>query len=221
MEHTITCNPDYSMLTVTIPGGETLKVEASAMAAMDSNITMKTKLKGGFGRLLSGESLFINDFTAENSPGKIMISPGAPGDVKHFNINHNTIYLQNSGYVASTPDVTLDTKFQGFKGFFSGESLFFIKCSGQGDIWFNSFGAIIEINVNGEYVVDTGYIVGFEETLQYNVTTVGGLKSTLLSGEGLVCKFTGQGKLWIQTRQVPLFSNWLLPFRPVRRSTND
>lgn len=221
MEHSISCNPDYSMLTVTIPAGKTLKAEASAMAAMDSNIKMKTKLKGGFGRFLSGESLFINEFTAEGSSGKIMISPGSPGDIKHFSINNNTIFLQNSGYVASTPDVTLDTKFQGLKGFFSGESLFFIKCSGQGEIWFNSFGAILEIDVTGEYVVDTGYIVGFEETLQYHVTTVGGLKSTFLSGEGLVCKFTGHGKLWIQTRQAPSFAGWLFPFRPVRRSTND
>jgi len=218
--HTITCNPDYSLLTVTIPGGSTLKVEASAMAAMDTNIKMKTKMKGGLGRLLSSESLFINEFTAQGGEGNIMIAPGSPGDLKHVHLDGNVIYLQNSGYVASGMDVKLETKWQGMmKGFFSGESFFLIKCSGTGDLWFNSYGGIIEIDVNGEYIVDTGYVVGFEESLNYNVQAVGGLKSLFFSGEGLVCKFSGKGKLWIQTRNVIAFANWLFPFRPVKKSS--
>jgi len=221
-EYKINHNPDYAMLTVTIPNGQTLKVEASAMAAMDSNIKMKTKLKGGFGRFLTGESLFVNEFTAQNGNGKIMISPGSAGDLKHIALNNNVIYLQNSGYVASGLDVTLETKWQGMmKGFFSGESLFLIKCSGNGDLWFNSFGGIIEIDVDGDYIVDTGYIVAFESSLEYHVQPVGGLKTLFFSGEGLVCRFTGKGKLWIQTRQVGSFANWLFPFRPVKKRSSD
>ena len=219
-KYTIAGNPDYSMLTVEIPAATTLKVEASAMAAMDSNIKMKTRLRGGFGRFLTGESLFVNEFTAENGNGKIMISPGSAGDMKHISLNGNTVYLQNSAYVASAMDVLLETKWQGMmKGFFSGESLFLIKCSGNGDLWFNSFGGIIEIDVDGEYIVDTGYIVAFDSTLDYNVQAVGGLKSTFFSGEGLVCRFSGRGKLWIQTRQVGSFANWLFPFRPVKKGS--
>ena len=93
------------------------------------------------------------------------------------------------------------------KGFFSGESLFLIKASGNGDIWFSSYGAILEIPVNGSYIVDTGYIVAFEDTLNYNVEMLGGLsfkslKTSIFGGEGLVCRFSGQGKLWIQTRHL-------------------
>ncbi|MDH5655016.1 MAG: TIGR00266 family protein [Spirochaetia bacterium] len=219
MKHTITCSPDYSLLTVNIPAGNTVKVEASAMAAMDTNIKMKTRMKGGLGRLLTRESLFINEFTAEGGDGDIMIAPGSPGDLKHISLDGNVVYLQNSGYVASGLDVTLETKWQGMmKGFFSGESLFLIKCSGKGDLWFNSYGGIIEIDVKGEYIVDTGYIVAFEETLDYNVQSVGGLKSLFFSGEGLVCRFSGSGKLWIQTRNVMAFANWTFPYRPVKKS---
>ena len=101
-----------------------------------------------------------------------------------------------------------------FRGFFSGESLFLIRCSGSGDLWFNTYGGLIELDVSGDYVVDTGHVVAFTERLRYDVTGIGGYKSLFLSGEGLVCRFHGEGKVWIQTRQIPPFSAWLYPFRP-------
>jgi len=215
------CKPDFSFLTVQIPKDSTLKVEASAMATMDTNIKMKTKLKGGFGRFLSGESLFLNEFTAQNGPGEIGISPGSPGDMDHIYLNGNTIFLQNSAFVCAVPGVEIETKWQGFmKGFFSGEGLFLIKCSGQGDLWFSTYGAMIPIDVDGEYTVDNNYIVAFEESLEYEVGTVGGLKSLFFS-EGLVCKFRGKGRLWIQTRQSPAFAYWVRPFRRSKKKSSD
>ena len=208
--------PDYSFLTVQIPADETLKVEASAMASMDTHLRMKTKLKGGFGRFFTGESLFINEFTAEHAAGEIGIAPGTPGDLVHQYLDGQTIFLQNSAFVAATMDVTLETKWQGMlKGFFSGESFFLIRCSGKGDLWFNSYGAIIEINVEDNYVVDTGNIVAFSEGLEYEITKVGGYKSLFFSGEGFVCRFSGKGKVWIQTRSAQAFTGWAHYFRPV------
>jgi uncharacterized protein (TIGR00266 family) len=217
-EHYIEGKPDYALLTVKIPSGKTLKVEASAMATMDTNLKMKTKLKGGFGRFLTGESLFINDFTAENGPAEIKIAPASPGDLVHYYLDgQETIYLQSSGYVASDPNVVVDSKWQGFKGFFSGESLFLAKCTGQGDLWFNTFGGIIEIDVKDSYVVDTGNIVAFTGGLSYRVTKFGGYKSLFFSGEGLVCQFSGEGKIWIQTRKAAPLSSWAWPFRPAKK----
>ena len=213
-EYRIDCKPDFSFLAVLIPADTTLKVEASAMATMDTNIQMKTKMRGGFSRMLTGESVFINEFTAEGGAGEITIAPGPPGDMEHVYLDGNTIFLQNSAYVASGMNVTIETKWQGLvKGFFSRDGLFLIKCSGQGDLWFNTYGAIIEIDVTGSYVVDNSYIVGFTEGLEYNITRIGGYKSLFFSGEGLVCRFTGTGKVWIQTRQVPAFAHWIYPFR--------
>jgi uncharacterized protein (TIGR00266 family) len=217
-QYRIDSKPDFSFLTVAIPANQTLKVEASAMATMDTNIRMKTKMRGGLGRLVTGESIFINEFTAEGGPGEIGIAPGAPGDMDHLYLNNQTVFLQNSAFVASGMGVKVETKWQGMmKGFFSGESLFLIRCSGVGDLWFNTFGALIEIDVAGDYVVDTGHIVGFTEGLDYRVGMLGGYKSLFFSGEGLVCRFSGSGTVWIQTRQVPAFASWIYPFRPAKK----
>lgn len=211
-------HPDYSFLTVQVPANETLKIEASAMATMDTHVEMKTKIKGGFGRFLTGENIFINGFKAQNLPAEIGIAPGTPGDLMHQYLNGKTIFLQNSAYVASTVDVEIETKWQGMlKGFFSGESLFLIRCSGTGDLWFNTYGAIIEIDVMDDYVVDTGNIVAFTEGLDYDITKVGGYKSLFFSGEGFVCRFSGQGKVWIQTRSAQAFASWAHWFRPVSK----
>ncbi|MFL0808981.1 MAG: TIGR00266 family protein [Agarilytica sp.] len=213
-----TCGkPDYAFVNVEIPANQMLKVEASAMATMDTNIRMKTKLRGGFGRLLTGENIFINEFTAEEVSGEVGIAPGTPGDLRHEYLDNQSIFLQNSAFVACGPDVEVETKWQGLvKGFFSGESLFLIKASGKGDLWFNSYGAIIEIDVTDDYVVDTGNIVAFTEGLEYNITKVGGYKSLFFSGEGFVCRFSGQGKVWIQTRGTAAFVSWAHWFRPVK-----
>lgn len=222
LQYKIEGRPDYAFLTVQLPAETTLKVEASAMATMDSNLVMKTKMRGGLGRLLTSESIFINEFTAEGGPAEISIAPGSPGDLGHVYLNNETMYLQNSAYVASDMGVAVETKWQGLvKGFFSGESLFLIRCSGSGDLWFNTYGAMIEIDVNGDYVVDTGNIVAFTDGLDYQITKVGGYKSLFFSGEGFVCRFSGQGKVWIQTRNSQAFASWLYPFRRVKKQTSS
>lgn len=219
-ESRMEARPDFSFLTVRLQSGQMIKVEASAMATMDTNLRMKTKMRGGLGRLLTGESLFINEFTAQNGPGEIGIAPGSPGDMDHVTLQEGEVlFLQNTAYVASSPSVALETKWQGLvKGLFSGESLFLVKCTGPGDLWFNTFGGMIAIDVDGTYTVDTGHIVAFSSSLDYSVGRIGGYKSLFFSGEGLVCHFSGKGRLWIQTRKINAFARWIYPFRPTKRS---
>ena len=209
--------PDFAFITVSIPADETLKVEASAMATMDTNLKMKTKMRGGLSRLMTGESIFMNEFTAQHGVAEIGIAPASPGDAAHVYLDNENIFLQNSAFVAASMDVAVESKWQGFtKGFFSGENLFLIRCSGTGDLWFNTYGAMIEREVDGEYVVDTGNIVAFTDGLDYKITKVGGYKSLFFSGEGFVCRFSGKGKIWLQTRGVDAFSSWLHPFRAIK-----
>ncbi len=218
LQYEIDCRPDFSFLTVQLPADETLKVEASAMATMDTNINMKTKLRGGLGRLLTGESIFINEFTAQGGTGEIGIAAPACGDLEHVYLDDDIIYLQNSAFVASAMDINVETKWQGLvKGFFSGESLFLIRCPGTGDLWFNTYGALFQVDVSGAYVVDTGHIVAFTDGLEYEISRIGGYKSLFFSGEGFVCRFSGEGKVWIQTRKVPAFASWVHPYRRVRK----
>ena len=213
--------PDFSQALVLIPAGQTLKVEASAMAGMDANLKMRTQLKGGFARILTGESLFINEFSAEGAPGELAISPGPIGAIAHYCLNNETIFLQNTAFLAGSPQLKIETKWQGlFKGFFSGAGLFLIKVSGSGSLWFNSHGAMIPVEVNGDYVVDTNHVVAFTQNLNYQVRSVAGYKSLFFSGEGLVCLFQGKGRVWIQTRKLRQLTSWLQRFRPVKRSAN-
>jgi uncharacterized protein (TIGR00266 family) len=218
--------PAYASLILDLKPNQMVLVESSSMAAMDSCIKMKSKVKGGLmkgiGRMLGGESLFLSEFTAEGKGGEIYISPGIPGDIQHYFLNGNgALMVQSSGFVACSPTVEMDSKFQGFKGFFSGESLFLLRVTGRGDFWFSSYGAIAELHIDGDYVVDTGYVVAFEDTLQYSVETIGGLsfkklKTAILGGEGLVCRFRGQGRLWIQSRDLYPLLNFLNAFRPTK-----
>jgi uncharacterized protein (TIGR00266 family) len=217
LSFTIDARPDFSFLTVKLPANQMLKVEASAMATMDTHLVMKTKMKGGLSRLLSSESIFINEFTAQGGAGEIGIAPATPGDLVHRYLSGETLYLQSSAFVASSPNVVIETKWQGLtKGFFSGESLFLIRASGEGDLWFNSYGAIIELDVTDGYVVDTGNIVAFTDGMEYSISKVGGYKSLFFSGEGFVCRFKGKGKIWIQTRSVGAFTGWAQYYRPVK-----
>ncbi|WP_072620918.1 TIGR00266 family protein [Spirulina major] len=219
-------SPAYAALVLTLQANQSIVVEASAMAAMDSCITMATKVRGGMmqgiKRMVGGESIFMNEFTAQGKAGQLYVSPGVPGDVQHYALTDNqALMVQSSGFVACSPTVDVDSQFQGFKGFFSGESLFLLRLTGQGSVWFSSYGGIVEVPVAGDYVVDTGYVVAFESSLQYEVEMLGGLsfkglRTGILGGEGLVCRFRGEGRLWIQSRNIYPLVNFLSPFRPVR-----
>lgn len=215
--------PDYSFLRVQIPAQQILKVEASAMATMETQIQMKTKLKGGLGRMLRGENLFINEFTSMGAPGFMDIAPGALGDISHVYLTVGEVfYLQSSAFVASTYEIKTESQWQGFtKGFFSGAGLFLIRCTGPGDLWFNSFGGLFPLDVEGEMFVDNGHVVAFSSGLDYEITKMGGYKSLFLSGEGLVCRFQGEGRVWVQNRQLPAFAAWIHPFRRVQRNDNQ
>ena len=113
----------------------------------------------------------------------------------------------------------LDSKFQGFRGFFGGESLFFLRAyceAGEGTIFYNAYGAVYELTVEPgrELVVDTGHLVAFSDEVEYSIGKVGGLRSMLLGGEGLVMKFRGQGRVWVQTRDLMSLAEKMIPFFP-------
>ncbi|MEM6447611.1 MAG: TIGR00266 family protein [Cyanobacteria bacterium P01_D01_bin.123] len=221
IKYEIDHGPAYASLKFDLRANQQVLVEAGGMAAMDPCIHMKSKVRGGLmkglKRMLGGESLFLSEFTAKGKPGQLFVSPGVPGDIQHYHIEADrSLFVQSSGFVAASPTVEIDSKFQGFKGFFSGESLFLLHVLGPGDLWFSSYGAILPIDVDGHYIVDTSFIVAFEDTLDYNIQILGGLKTALLGGEGLVCRFSGKGKVWIQSRGVYQLVRYLQPFRPVK-----
>ena len=220
MEHDVLYRPSYSLLKIKLRQGEAVSAEAGAMVSMSSSIEIKTAAKGGiFGALkrsvLGGESFFMNTFMAADS-GEVTFAPTLPGDIHALELKGQSFYAQSGSYIASAPDIQVDTKWGGAKTFFSREGLFLLKMTGTGSVFLSSYGAIHEIDLEAgqKYIVDTGHMVAFAEGVGYSVKRVGGLKSTLFSGEGLVCELTGPGKIFLQTRSADAFLAWLIPQVP-------
>jgi uncharacterized protein (TIGR00266 family) len=222
MQYDIMYGPAYSLLRMKLAKGEVITAEAGAMVSMSKGIEIETKMKGGlFGALkrsvLGGESFFMNNFKAE-SDGEICFAPALPGDICAVELKNETLLVTSGSYITSSPGITIDTKWGGAKTFFSKEGLFLLKISGTGHVFLSSYGAIhdIELASGQQYVVDTGHMVAWAENINYRVTKVGGLKSTLFSGEGLVCELTGPGKIYLQSRSADAFLSWLIPQLPKR-----
>ncbi|HUT55038.1 MAG TPA: TIGR00266 family protein [bacterium] len=227
MQVKIAYQPSYALALVGLAANESVIAESGAMVSMTSNIAIQTSGRaatGGGGILkalkrsmLGGESFFMNSFTAQGGPGEVTFAPTLPGDIISLPLAGPSIIIQRSSYLASSPTVAIDTSWQGFKGFFGGESMFMLKASGQGEVLVNSFGAIHEIPLAGPYIVDTGHIVAFDETLTFQVKKVGSWKATFFSGEGLVTVFNGRGRLWIQSRNPSAFGHTIGGKLPPRR----
>lgn len=223
MHYEILARPAASVAKLTLDANESFTCEVGAMIAMSSGINVETtsRKKGGSGggivkglkRMLAGESLFLNHFTATQPDQTLIIGPRLLGDVMHYPLTGGTLIVQGSSWLASATNIEVDATWQGIgKALFSGEGMFWVKCSGTGDLLLSSFGAIYPVDVNGEYVVDTGHIVAFEDTLEFRVGKASkSLVGSLLGGEGLVCKFSGQGKIYCQTHNPPSFGKVLGP----------
>ncbi len=208
MDIDILQQPDSSIAKITLGANEELIAEAGAMVAMSDFLNVSTTLRqgkgggimGGLKRMLMGESLFLSVFRCYQPEGEIFLAPSLMGDMMVYQMQNNELIVQSSSYLACASGVDLDLGFTGFKSVFSGESIFWLSITGNGPVILSSFGGIYEIDVDGEYIVDTGHIVAFEKSLDYNITKPGGSwLGAFLGGEGLVCRFVGRGKVFCQT----------------------
>ncbi len=207
------------MAQIRLEAGESFVAEPGAMVGMSPHIDMQTgmansqKSKGGgllgkiasaASRMLTGESFFQNTFTAQGKPGDLLLSHTLPGDMVMLEVPQHGLRMQSAAFVASSPGVSLDADFGGARSFFGGEGMFLISATAQGpnqNILIGSFGGIEEMQCDGSLVIDTGHLVAWDANLSFNVQkAAGGWISSFLSGEGLVCKFQGQGRIWMQTR---------------------
>ncbi len=210
--------PEFSLLSVSLEPGQKIKAETGAMVFMEPSMELKTGAKGGlfggFKRVLARESFFVNEFSSPKG-GRIGLAPIYTGDMVHIPMEAGERWVISSGgYMASSLAIDTDSKFQGFKkGFFSGESMFFLECSATSpsDLFLAAYGAfeIFDLKPGESLLLDNGHLVAMESQIKYDVKRVGGIKSTMFSGEGLVLNVTGPGKLITQTRSPAGFLSWV------------
>jgi uncharacterized protein (TIGR00266 family) len=230
MQHDIEHGPAFAWLRVRLEPEERIVAEAGAMVRRSTALEVETRLNaskkaGFFGmlvaffvalmrKLFGGETMFLNEFWGPQG-GEVVLAPKLSGHILRKSLDGTrTLFVQSGGYLASTAGIDTQLRFGGLRTLFGGEGLVLLQCSGRGDVFVNSYGGITEVPVDGQFVVDTGHIVAFDGALDFRVRSIGGAKSFLFSGEGLVCEFSGRGTLYIQSRNLKALVSWVTPLLP-------
>lgn len=211
--------PDtFPLLEVNLGQGEMIKAESGAMVTMDETVDVEGKLEGGImkglGRMLAGEKFFFQTLHATRGAGTVTLAPTYIGGLVPLELDGMHGYMiQKDGFLASTNSVEIETKMQNLaKGLFSGEGFFVMRVYGKGTVFVNSYGAIheVEIPAGRQVVIDNQHLVAWSDQMQYTIDKAAkGWVSSFTSGEGLVCRFSGPGKVYIQTRNPGAFAQWI------------
>jgi len=216
----------FTMLEVDMPAGGSFKAESDAMVAMSPTIDVEGKLEGGvfggLGRMLTGEKFFFQTLEAKRGPGTALLAPAIPGDLHHLELDGSVEYvLQKDGFFAGSDTLTVSTKMQNLsQGLFSGEGFFVIRVSGQGTLFVSSYGAIhpIDIPAGEQMIIDNAHLVAWPGSMKYTLEKAAkGWISSFTSGEGIVCRFTGPGRVLIQSRNPSGFAAWIRSMMPQQR----
>ncbi|SZF02639.1 unnamed protein product [Blumeria hordei] len=199
-----------SIITFQLAAGCPLTVKPGAMIAMSPTLTLRGTIKISMKKIFAGVALPKSTFVG---PGELLVAPASLGDITTICLNgHEQWSVGKDAFLACTEGVVKDVKGQGLgKAIFSGEGLFIYKISGSGLLWITSLGAIIRKDLRDEekYIVDNGHLIAWNMKYIIERVSAGGIISGLSTGEGLVCKFTGPGTVYLQTRNPNSLMHWL------------
>ena len=208
--------------------GETLITEGGAMSWMSPNMKMETTSGGGlgkmFGRILSGDSIFLNRYTAHNGMGQIAFASSFPGSIRAVEIAPGKdVIVQKSGFLAAQEGVNLSVHFQKRMGagFFGGEGFVMQKLSGNGTAFIEIDGYAVEYDLTASQsiIIDTGYLAMMDATCSMDIVTVPGVKNALFGGEGIFNTVVrGPGKIVLQTMPVNKVAGAIIPYIPVNNN---
>lgn len=207
----------FRMLKIDLAPRQMLIVETGAMASQDSQIEIETLMNGGFFsallmRILGGESFFVNYFVNRTEVHRqFYLSQPTPGEIVERDLNNETIYLQAGAFIARTPGIKGRAVWAGLASWMTGEGLFRLELSGTGRLWYGSYGAVVEKEVVGDYIVDSGHLLSYPPNMKLSLRLVGSLFSSILSREGFVLRLSGNGKVQLQTRSIKGLASWLNP----------
>ena len=202
--------------------GKTLKTERGAMSWMSPNMQMKTNAGGGIGgvlgRVVTGESIFLNEYTAVGGEGMIAFASSFPGSILPYHVTPgNEIIVQKRGFLAMEDTLTLSVAFQKKigAGFFGGEGFIMQKASGDGMIFLEIDGSCTKYDLapGQQIIVDTGYVAAYTGSCKMDIQTVKGLKNIVFGGEGLFnTVITGPGTVYLQSMPIYSVANSIAPY---------
>lgn len=199
-----------TILTVQLAIGAPFTAKPGAMIAMSPTITLKGQIKFSLKKALVGGDMSKSSYTG---PGELLLAPPSIGDITIIKLaGHEQWSVGKDAFLACTQGIVTEYKSQGLgKAIFSGEGLFVYKISGQGILWVTSFGAIIrkDLQKDEKYYIDNHHLVAWNCKYVLERVASGGIISNVTAAEGLVCKFTGPGTVFMQTRNPREFSAWL------------
>ena len=223
MDYQIVGEP-LPVLICDLKAGETIITEGGAMSWMTDNMVMETTSGGGvgkiFGRMLSGETLFQNKYTAQGTEGQIGLAAKIPGSIRPYEITpQKGIVVQKGGFLASTVGVDLSVHFKKKLGssFFGGEGFIMQKISGSGTAFIEIDGFAVDYDLapGEKVIVDTGYLAVMEETCTMDIVSVPGIKNMLFGGEGIFnTVITGPGRVTLQTMPISNLAGCMIPYIP-------
>ncbi|KAJ3220423.1 hypothetical protein HK099_004372 [Clydaea vesicula] len=202
-----------TLLKINFPQGEVITARAGAMVGMSPNIKIEGKMKG-LAKLFSSGKMFEQKLIAVGGgPAEVLLAPRFLGDILPIVLDGRTQFNASKGqFLAKTQGVEKITKSQSLgSGFFSGEGLFIDVFGGQGLLFLQVLGAVhpIDLAPGQEYVIDNGHLVAWETSTRYCTVQASGFFDSMKSGEGLVCRFTGPGRVYIQTRNPEELKAWI------------
>ncbi|KKK12106.1 hypothetical protein AOCH_000027 [Aspergillus ochraceoroseus] len=196
-----------SLLTLQLAVGCPLRVKPGVMIAMSPTISLRGSVTFGLKKVIAGGEMTMSTYTG---PGELLVAPTVLGDITVIRFSEGQEWkVGRDAFLAATSGVKHEYKAQGLaKAFFSGEGLWIYKFYGTGLLWMQSFGAIIKKDLaDGEtYFINNGHLVAWNCDYKLERAASGGIISSLSSGEGLACKFTGPGTVYMQTRNVTAFA---------------
>ncbi|MBR3147336.1 MAG: TIGR00266 family protein [Eubacterium sp.] len=217
---------DYKVIGEPLPAvicdlaaGEKIVTEGGGMSWMTPNMKMETSAGGlgkAFGRLFSGESIFMNHYTAQGGPGQIAFASSFPGSIRAIDVGEKPMIVQKRAFLASEPTVELSVFFQKKlgAGLFGGEGFIMQKLTGKGIAFIEIDGNAIEYDLEAgqQIIVDTGYLAAMDATCSIDIQTVPGVKNMLLGGEGLFNTVVkGPGKVILQTMPINQLQSVIVP----------
>ena len=204
--------------------GEKMITEGGGMSWMSPNMLMETTSNGGIasmiGRMFSGEKAFQNVYTAQGGEGMIAFASCFPGSIRAFEIAPGQeMILQKSAFLAGEVGIEMSVFFNKKlgTGFFGGEGFIMQRISGQGTVFAEFDGHVVEYELapGQQIVVDTGHLAAMTASCQMDIRSVPGVKNMLFGGEGIFNTIiTGPGRVWLQTMPISNVAGVLRPYMP-------